>query len=80
MSAEKISVISCKKWNFLMFAEPNDSNAEEYIKVPPILLTQKNCISHNVKHIVRACEPSYSTKPFEEAGIRVHVTSLVISR
>lgn len=48
---------------FVIFDAPNESNVHHYIKE---LLTQ------GVKHVVRVCEPTYSMKSMEEAGIHVH--------
>jgi protein tyrosine phosphatase type 4A len=45
------------------FAQPTDANVEAYIQ---------EFKKYNVKHLVRACESSYSTARVEAAGVRVH--------
>eukprot|EP01113_Clastostelium_recurvatum_P039751 TRINITY_DN60_c1_g1_i1.p2 TRINITY_DN60_c1_g1~~TRINITY_DN60_c1_g1_i1.p2 ORF type:complete len:165 (+),score=35.12 TRINITY_DN60_c1_g1_i1:253-747(+) len=34
--------------------------------------TSTNSKKHNVKHLVRACDPTYSTEPLRREGIDVH--------
>jgi len=49
---------------FVIFDAPNESNVQHYIK---------ELLAQGVKHVVRVCEPTYSMKSMEEAGIHVHV-------
>ncbi len=73
---------------FVIFDAPNESNVQHYIKVvdfSPIVLTLhvllnvclsfQELLAQGVKHVVRVCEPTYTMKSMEEAGIQVHVRS-----
>jgi protein tyrosine phosphatase type 4A len=48
---------------FLMMDSPSDANIQEYVQF-------LQSIGSTI--VARACEPSYDTKPFEDAGIHVH--------
>jgi len=48
---------------FLIFDAPNDDNIPLYMK---------ELNKHRVKHVVRACEPTYSAQPLQDAGITVY--------
>lgn len=47
---------------FVIMDAPTDANIDAYVQI-----LKKN----NAKVVVRACEPSYNTKPMLDAGIRV---------
>lgn len=57
------SVVEYKNWTFFLCDAPTDANLDMYLK---------EFEKHNVKHIVRACAPSYSTEKLTAAGITVH--------
>ena len=61
----KPSLIEYKSLRFLIMDAPKESNLHVYIK---------ECKHHNVQHIVRISEPSYSKEEVENAGIRLHVS------
>jgi len=50
------------RYRFLIMDAPTEQNLAQYLEV----LKKKN-----VKALVRACEPSYSTRPLIEAGFKV---------
>jgi protein tyrosine phosphatase type 4A len=50
--------------SFLIFDAPSESNLAVYIK---------EFQQHNIKDIVRACEPTYNKQTLSEIGIDVHV-------
>jgi len=58
-----ISLIEYKDYGLLVFDAPTDENLAQYISV----LT-----SHNVRNVVRACDPTYSTEPLRTSNIAVH--------
>ncbi|EGD72088.1 tyrosine phosphatase [Salpingoeca rosetta] len=58
-----ISPITHKGLRFVITDRPTEDTLPAYIE----MLKQ-----HNVKHLVRVCEPSYPTKDIEQEGIRVH--------
>jgi len=60
------SFIEYKNWKFLIFDAPSDVNIDLYLK---------EMKKHNVSHLARACDPSYSTEPLEQEGIKVHELS-----
>lgn len=62
MTTVNLSVVELKSYTFLIMDAPTDSNCENYVQH----LTKKNCTT-----VVRACDPSYDTKPMEDAGIRI---------
>jgi len=57
------SLVEHKNTEFLIFDAPTDQNLDLYIK---------EMKKHNVKHLVRACDPSYDIEPLTSAGIQVH--------
>eukprot|EP01098_Paradermamoeba_levis_P016084 TRINITY_DN846_c0_g1_i2.p1 TRINITY_DN846_c0_g1~~TRINITY_DN846_c0_g1_i2.p1 ORF type:complete len:159 (-),score=42.43 TRINITY_DN846_c0_g1_i2:369-845(-) len=57
------TLIEYGELRFLIFEAPNETNLPAYLQE-----FQK----HNVKNVVRVCEPTYSTGPLEQAGIKVH--------
>ncbi len=65
----KPSLVESGSLRFLIMDAPKDSNLHLYIK---------ECKKHNVKHIVRISEPSYSKEEVEKAGISLHVSFPVI--
>uniref|UniRef100_A0A7S4IMA3 protein-tyrosine-phosphatase n=1 Tax=Vannella robusta TaxID=1487602 RepID=A0A7S4IMA3_9EUKA len=56
------SLIEYKGKKFLIFDAPNDDNLSAYIR---------EFKKHNVLHVVRVCDPTYSTEPLKENGIQV---------
>ena len=56
------SLVEYKDWKFLIFDAPTDANLDTYIK---------ELKTYNITHLVRACDPSYSTDKLEKAGIAV---------
>lgn len=66
---------------FLVFDAPNDTNLPAYINVRAVVpLAAVHSMSqefkrHNVRHVVRVCDPTYSAAPLEDIGIKVHVRS-----
>lgn len=60
------SYIENKNWKFLIFDAPTEANIDLYLK---------EMKKHNVAHLARACDPSYSTSALEAAGIKVHELS-----
>lgn len=59
----KPTPIESGRLRFLIMDAPKESNLHLYIK---------ECKRHNVKHIVRISEPSYSKEEVEKAGITIH--------
>mmetsp|Transcript_13204 Transcript_13204/g.18070 ORF Transcript_13204/g.18070 Transcript_13204/m.18070 type:complete len:168 (-) Transcript_13204:368-871(-) len=59
----KPSLIEWKSLRFLIMDAPKESNLHMYIK---------ECKRHNVMHIVRISDPSYSREEVENAGIQLH--------
>jgi len=57
------SVVEYKTSKFLIFDAPTDANLELYLR---------EFKRHNVKNLVRACDPSYGTDKLLQEGIRVH--------
>lgn len=57
------SILKWENFSFLIMDAPNESNLHMYLK---------ELKRHNVKHLVRACEPTYSREQVEAAGIQVH--------
>jgi len=57
------SRIVWKSFSFLILDAPNQNNLHLYIK---------EMRNHQVTHVVRACEPTYSREQMEAAGIAVH--------
>jgi len=57
------SLVEHKGWKFLIFDAPTDANLDLYIK---------EFKQYNVTHLVRACDPSYSTEKLEKAGVDIH--------
>jgi len=57
------SLVEHKNSRFLIFDAPTDQNLDLYIK---------EMTKHNVKHLVRACDPSYEIDKLTSAGIEVH--------
>eukprot|EP00456_Euglypha_rotunda_P029326 TRINITY_DN22994_c0_g2_i1.p1 TRINITY_DN22994_c0_g2~~TRINITY_DN22994_c0_g2_i1.p1 ORF type:complete len:168 (-),score=2.81 TRINITY_DN22994_c0_g2_i1:53-556(-) len=54
--------VETKNQRFLIMDAPTDSNLSKYLE----LLKKRK-----VTHVVRACEPTYSTEPLIQAGIKV---------
>ena len=67
--ASKPSFIEWQNLRFLIMDAPKESNLHLYIK---------ECKKHNVTHIVRIAEPSYSAEEVEKAGIQMHVIIITI--
>jgi protein tyrosine phosphatase type 4A len=63
MLVSKPSVIQYKHLKFLIMDAPKETNLHLYLK---------ECKKHNVAHIARISEPSYSKKDVEKAGISLH--------
>lgn len=59
----KPSLIESGPLRLLIMDSPKDSNLHLYIK---------QCKKHNVTHIVRISEPSYSVEEVNRAGIEIH--------
>jgi len=57
------SLVEYKTSRFLIFDAPTDQNLDLYIK---------EMKKYNVKHLVRACDPSYETDKLTSGGIEVH--------
>jgi protein tyrosine phosphatase type 4A len=57
------SLVEYKNTRFLIFDAPTDQNLDLYIK---------EMSKFNVKHLVRACDPSYDTDKLTSAGIDIH--------
>jgi len=57
------SFIEYSGYRFLIMDAPSDSNLYQYIQ---------ELKKYNVTHIVRLCDPTYSTVPLKNAGIIVH--------
>jgi len=58
-----ISPIVYKGRRFLITDRPTDDTVPDYVKILK---------DHHVTQLARVCEPSYNTKPLQEAGIEVH--------
>eukprot|EP00043_Microstomoeca_roanoka_P023397 m.258311 g.258311 ORF g.258311 m.258311 type:complete len:164 (-) comp29942_c0_seq1:224-715(-) len=58
-----ISPITHKGLRFVITDRPTDQSLPEYIEMLK---------SHNVKHLVRVCEPSYQVESVRKEGIDVH--------
>jgi len=57
------SLVENGNCRFLIFDAPNDDNLPQYIT---------ELKKHNVRIIVRACDPTYSVDPLRAIGISVH--------
>lgn len=57
------SLVENSNYRFLIFDAPNDDNLPVYIA---------ELKKHNVHHLVRACDPTYSTDPLKAININVH--------
>jgi len=57
------SLVESSNYRFLIFDAPNDDNLPVYIA---------ELKKHNVHHLVRACDPTYSVDPLRAIGISVH--------
>ncbi|KAL7750156.1 hypothetical protein RI367_004328 [Sorochytrium milnesiophthora] len=57
------TVVEYATMKFVIMDAPSDSNLALYIK---------ELEKHNVRDVVRACDPTYSKEPLEAKGIRVH--------
>ncbi|EGG20573.1 putative protein tyrosine phosphatase [Cavenderia fasciculata] len=74
------SVVESTTHRFLIFDAPNDDNLSLYMPVSlndTINTINKNKKAqelqrHNIHHLVRACDPTYSTEPLSAIGIQVH--------
>eukprot|EP01057_Protomagalhaensia_wolfi_P002868 Protomagalhaensia_wolfi_Nauph_80__2867@NODE_2965_length_930_cov_247_809203_g2324_i0_p1_GENE_NODE_2965_length_930_cov_247_809203_g2324_i0NODE_2965_length_930_cov_247_809203_g2324_i0_p1_ORF_typecomplete_len164_score24_81DSPc/PF00782_20/5_1e17CDKN3/PF05706_12/2_3e11Y_phosphatase/PF00102_27/34Y_phosphatase/PF00102_27/1_1e07PTPlike_phytase/PF14566_6/1_4e06Y_phosphatase2/PF03162_13/0_0045Y_phosphatase3/PF13350_6/0_15_NODE_2965_length_930_cov_247_809203_g2324_i0206697 len=55
-----LSFIEKDKLRFLILDAPSNEHVDEYIQA---------MLKHNVTHLVRTCELSYSEQPFTDAGI-----------
>ena len=62
------TVIEHDNLRFVIMDAPNDNNVKAYIDMLK---------SKGVVRVVRACEPTYDTKPMEQAGIKVTDLSFV---
>ncbi|EKX49421.1 hypothetical protein GUITHDRAFT_151543 [Guillardia theta CCMP2712] len=58
-----VSIVETRGCKFVIFDAPNDANLPMYLQE----LTKLS-----VAHVVRVCDPTYGTRPLEEAGIEVH--------
>lgn len=61
-AANHISVLDYNNTRFLITDRPTDATIKEYLKVLK---------ENEVTALVRVCEPTYNTKPLEEAGITI---------
>lgn len=66
----KPTFIEQGKLKFLIMDAPRETNLNLYLK---------ECKKHNVIHIVRISEPSYSKEEVEQAGISLHVCNQFLS-
>ncbi|GAM25450.1 hypothetical protein SAMD00019534_086250 [Acytostelium subglobosum LB1] len=57
------SLVESTTHRFLIFDAPNDDNLPLYIN---------ELKKYGVTHLVRACDPTYSTEPLQSVGIQVH--------
>jgi len=57
------SLVENTNFRFLIFDAPNDENL-------PLYITELK--KHNVRNLVRACDPTYSVDPLRSIGITVH--------
>jgi len=57
------SFVQYKTWSFFLCDAPTDGNLDVYMQ---------EFLKYRVKHLVRACSPSYSTEKLVAAGISVH--------
>ncbi|EFA78690.1 putative protein tyrosine phosphatase [Heterostelium album PN500] len=57
------SLVESSTHRFLIFDAPNDDNLQLYIN---------ELRKYNISHLVRACDPTYSTEPLQSIGIQVH--------
>lgn len=57
------SLVENGNYRFLIFDAPNDDNLPVYIN---------ELKKFGVRHLVRACDPTYSIDPLRNAGITVH--------
>eukprot|EP01112_Ceratiomyxa_fruticulosa_P020957 TRINITY_DN7278_c0_g1_i1.p1 TRINITY_DN7278_c0_g1~~TRINITY_DN7278_c0_g1_i1.p1 ORF type:complete len:551 (+),score=75.02 TRINITY_DN7278_c0_g1_i1:1317-2969(+) len=57
------SLVESGPFRFLIFDAPNEDNLPLYIN---------ELKRHNIKHLVRACDPTYGIEPLRSAGIEVH--------
>ena len=62
------SLVVWDSFSFLIMDAPTDKNLHLYIN---------EMRKHHCAHIVRACEPTYSKKPVEAAGVHVHVSDMI---
>lgn len=58
------SLVEYQSYRFVIFDSPTDANIGTHI-------SELN--KYNVDTVVRACEPTYSTAPFKQAGLDVLV-------
>ena len=59
------SLVKWENLSFLIMDAPGEANLHLYIK---------ELKRHDVKHLVRACESTYSREQVEASGIQVHVS------
>jgi len=64
LMGDKISIIEHDSLKFIIMDCPTDANLQLYLKVLK---------HHNVKNLVRVCEPTYSSKLLNDNGISVYV-------
>ncbi|KAF2068081.1 hypothetical protein CYY_010593 [Polysphondylium violaceum] len=57
------SLVESPTHKFLIFDAPNDDNLPLYIN---------ELKKYNISHLVRACDPTYSTESLSAIGIQVH--------
>eukprot|EP00735_Rhodelphis_limneticus_P003815 TRINITY_DN15340_c0_g1::TRINITY_DN15340_c0_g1_i1::g.22771::m.22771 TRINITY_DN15340_c0_g1::TRINITY_DN15340_c0_g1_i1::g.22771 ORF type:complete len:187 (+),score=-5.32,sp/Q54DU9/TP4AA_DICDI/47.97/3e-46,DSPc/PF00782.15/5.8e-07,Y_phosphatase/PF00102.22/2.7e+02,Y_phosphatase/PF00102.22/2e-05,PTPlike_phytase/PF14566.1/0.00034,Y_phosphatase3/PF13350.1/0.015 TRINITY_DN15340_c0_g1_i1:40-600(+) len=63
MVGRKPSLVRWKQFSFLIMDAPSDANISAYIK---------EMKHHQVRHLVRTCEPTYKEAPLAEADIKLY--------
>ena len=63
------SLVEYKDYRFVIFDSPTDANIANHIQ---------ELKKYDVDTIVRACEPTYSTAPFKQAGLEVIVSNYLL--
>ena len=83
-----VSIVETRGCKFVIFDAPNDANLPMYLQASycsSCLPRLNDCADAfgpqeltklSVAHVVRVCDPTYGTRPLEEAGIEVHVRDL----
>lgn len=76
------SLVEHDNMKFLIFDSPNDDNLNDYIEVWAVfdfvlfLISNFSKVfnTHNVKTVVRVCNPTYSLETLQEKGFEVYVS------